>query len=290
MTDAIRATIAVIGGTGLYDIQGLTDKKEIDLDTPYGKPSDIIVTGVLEGVRVAFLPRHGRGHRFMPTEIPVRANIWALKSLGVEHIIAINSVGSFKKEVAPGHLLIPDQLIDRTSQRANTFFGDGVVAHIGFAEPFCADMRKLLYDCAKESGATVHDGGTYVVMEGPAFSTRAESRLHKSWGADVIGMTALPEAKLAREAEMCYGIIACSTDYDAWHEEETPVTVDMIISTLRSNMELSKRIVKLAIGRLPGARKCSCSTALQNAIVTDPKAIAPARKKDLELLIGKYVK
>jgi 5'-methylthioadenosine phosphorylase len=245
---------------------------------------------MLEGVRVAFLPRHGRGHRYMPTEIPVRANIWALKSLGVEHIIAINSVGSFKKTVAPGHLLIPDQLIDRTSQRANTFFGDGVVAHIGFAEPFCADMRKLLYDCAKESGATVHDGGTYVVMEGPAFSTRAESRLHKSWGADVIGMTALPEAKLSREAEMCYGIIACSTDYDAWHEEETPVTVDMIISTLRSNMELSKRIVKLAIGRLPGSRKCSCSTALQNAIVTDPKAISADRKKHLELIIGKYVK
>jgi 5'-methylthioadenosine phosphorylase len=288
MTNTVK--VAVIGGTGLYNVEGLTDLREIDVDTPYGKPSDTIVTGLLEGVRVAFLPRHGRGHRIMPTDIPVRANIWALKSLGVEYIIAINSVGSFKKSVAPGHLLIPDQLIDRTSQRANTFFGEGVVAHIGFAEPFCADMRKLLYDCAEEAGATVHDGGTYVVMEGPAFSTRAESRLHKSWGADVIGMTALPEAKLAREAEICYGIIACSTDYDAWHEEETPVTVDIIISTLRSNMELSKRIVKLAVARLPEMRTCTCSTALQHAIVTDPKTISPDRKKHLELIIGKYIK
>ena len=282
--------VAVIGGTGLYDIEGLTEKRELDIDTPYGKPSDVIVTGILDGVRVAFLPRHGRGHRLTPTEIPVRANIWALKSLGVEHIIAINSVGSFKKEVAPGHLLIPDQLIDRTSRRESTFFGDGVVAHIGFAEPFCPNMRQLLYDCAKEAGAKVHNGGTYVVMEGPAFSTRAESRLHKSWGADVIGMTALPEAKLAREAEICYGIIACSTDYDAWHEEETPVTVDMIIATLKSNMALSKLLVKLAIGRLPESRNCSCPDALKNAIVTDPKAISPDRREHLKLIIGKYIK
>ncbi len=285
-----KIKVAVIGGTGLYDIEGLTDKREIDVETPYGSPSDTIVTGTLDGVDVAFLPRHGRGHRLTPTEIPVRANIWALKSLGVEHIIAINSVGSFKKEVAPGHLLIPDQLIDRTSRRESTFFGDGVVAHIGFAEPFCPNMRKILYDCAKEAGAKVHSGGTYVVMEGPAFSTRAESRLHKSWGADVIGMTALPEAKLAREAEMCYGIIACSTDYDAWHEEETPVTVNMIIATLRSNMELSKRLVKLAISRLPDTRTCPCPDALKNAIVTDPKAIAPDRKEHLNLIIGKYIK
>jgi 5'-methylthioadenosine phosphorylase len=287
MTDTVK--VAVIGGTGLYDIEGLTDIREVNVDTPYGKPSDTIITGTLDGVSVAFLPRHGRGHRIMPTEIPVCANIWALKSLGVERIIAINSVGSFKKEVAPGHLLIPDQLIDRTSQRVNTFFGDGVVAHIGFAEPFCHDMRKLLYDCAKEAGATAHNGGTYVVMEGPAFSTRAESRLHKNWGADVIGMTALPEAKLAREAEICYGIIACSTDYDSWHEEEIPVTVDMIIATLKSNMALSKRIIRLAIGRLPATRGCACSSALKNAIVTDPKTIAPDRKERLKLIIGKYI-
>lgn len=286
-TDKIE--LAVIGGTGLYDIEGLTDVREHDLDTPYGKPSDTIVTGTLGGVRMAFLPRHGRGHRIQPTDIPVRANIWALKKLGVERIIAINSVGSFKKEVAPGHLLIPDQLIDRTSRRVNSFFGDGVVAHIAFAEPFCRDMRTLLTTCAVEAGASVHDGGTYVVMEGPAFSTRAESRLHKSWGADVIGMTALPEAKLAREAEMCYGIIACSTDYDSWHEEETPVTVDMIIATLKANMELSKRIIKLAAGRLATGRDCGCAQALAGAIVTDPQTIPAERKSELALIAGKYL-
>ncbi|MEN8613793.1 S-methyl-5'-thioadenosine phosphorylase [Dehalogenimonas sp. THU2] len=284
-----RVKIAIIGGTGLYDIEGLTGIEEVNVDTPYGPPSDTIVIGTLNGIRVAFLPRHGKGHRLMPTEIPVRANIWALKSLGVEHIIAINSVGSFKREVAPGHLLIPDQLIDRTSRRENTFFGDGVVAHIGFAEPFCPDMRRLLYNCAMEAGATVHNGGTYVVMEGPAFSTRAESKLHKSWGADVIGMTALPEAKLAREAEICYAIIACSTDYDAWHEEDAAVTVNMVIATLKTNMELSKRIIRLAIEKLPELRDCPCPTALQNAIVTDPKTIAPDRKEHMKLLIGKYI-
>ena len=286
MTEKVE--IAVIGGTGLYDIEGMTDIEEIDVETPYGKPSDTITAGTLNGVRIAFLPRHGRGHRIQPTDIPVRANIWALKSLGVERVIAINSVGSFKKEVAPGHLLIPDQLIDRTSRRVNTFFGDGVVAHIAFAEPFCPDMRKLLTDCAGEAGALVHDGGTYVVMEGPAFSTRAESRLHKSWGADVIGMTALPEAKLAREAELCYGLIACSTDYDSWHEEETPVTVDMIIATLKANMALSKRIIALAAGRL-GARNCGCGRALAGAIVTDPKTIAEERRRELELIAGRYL-
>lgn len=289
MNQPDKIEIAVIGGTGLYDIEGLTDIREINVDTPYGPPSDSIITGTLDGIRVAFLPRHGRGHRIMPTDIPVRANIWALKSLGVERIIAINSVGSFKKEVAPGHLLIPDQLIDRTSRRVNSYFGDGVAAHIAFADPFCPDMRKLLCDCATEAGATVHDGGTYVVMEGPAFSTRAESRLHKSWGADVIGMTALPEAKLAREAEICYSIIACSTDYDSWHEEETPVTVGMIIATLKANMELSKRIIKLAVGQLSTTRKCACPNALAGAIVTDPKLIAPERKEQLKLIIDKYI-
>lgn len=281
--------LAVIGGTGLYDIEGLTAIEEINVNTPYGPPSDSIITGTLEGVRVAFLPRHGRGHRIMPTEIPVRANIWALKSLGVKRIIAINSVGSFKKEVAPGHLLIPDQLLDRTSRRINTFFGEGVTAHIGFAEPFCPEMRNILVESGRQAGATVHKNGTYLVMEGPAFSTRAESRLHKSWGVDVIGMTALPEAKLAREAEICYGIIACSTDYDAWHEEETPVTVDMIIATLKANMEISKQIIKLAVGRLPIDQKCSCPNALAGAIVTDPKLITPERREQLDLIAGKYL-
>jgi 5'-methylthioadenosine phosphorylase len=238
------AKVGVIGGTGLYDIEGLSDVAEVDVDTPFGKPSDSIVTGQLSGVGVAFLPRHGRGHRIMPTEVPSRANIWALKSLGVEHIIAINSVGSFKEEVKPGHLLIPDQLIDRTRQRVNTFFGGGIVAHIQFAEPFCARLCQTLYECAQEAGAGVHQRGTYVVMEGPAFSTRAESILHRSWGVDVIGMTALPEAKLAREAEICYSIIACATDYDAWHETEAAVSVDMILSTLKANIGLSKEIIR----------------------------------------------
>ncbi len=283
------ARVGVIGGTGLYDIEGLTDVQEVNVDTPFGKPSDNIVTGRLSGVGVAFLPRHGRGHSIMPTEVPSRANIWALKSLGVEHIIAINSVGSFKEEVKPGHLLIPDQLIDRTRQRVNTFFGGGVVAHIQFAEPFCSHLSQTLYECAKEAGAGVHRGGTYVVMEGPAFSTRAESCLHRSWGAAVIGMTALPEAKLAREAEICYSIIACATDYDAWHETEAAVSVDMILSTLKANIGLSKEIIRLAVTRMPDTRGCACATALENAIVTPLKLAAPEQKKKLGLLIDKYI-
>ena len=246
-----QVRIGIVGGTGLYDIERLSDIEEVSPDTPFGKPSDSILIGTLEGQRVAFLPRHGRGHRIMPTEIPVRANIYALKSLGVEHIIAINSVGSFRAEVKPGDLLIPDQLIDRTRQRVSTFFGGGIVAHIQFAEPFCPNLRRVVYEAAQDAGASVHSGGTYVVMEGPAFSTKAESLLYQSWGTDVIGMTALPEAKLAREAEICYAIIACSTDYDAWHETEEPVSVGIILNTLRRNIELSKKIITLAVASIP---------------------------------------
>jgi 5'-methylthioadenosine phosphorylase len=285
-----EAKIAVIGGTGLYDVEGLTDFREVSVDTPYGKPSDCIVLGSLGGVRVAFLPRHGRGHRIMPTEIPSRANIWALKSLGVEHIIAINSVGSFKDEIKPGDLVIPDQLMDRTSQRANTFFGQGIVGHVQFAEPFCPSLRNLVIESAKEAGATVHPRGTYVVMEGPAFSTRAESRLHRSWGADVIGMTALPEAKLAREAEICYAVIAMATDFDSWHETKDVVSVEVILTTLRNNVELSKRIIKLAVGRIAKLRRCECASALAHAIVTDPTLIPPERKRELAPIIEKYLK
>ncbi len=285
-----QAVIGVIGGTGLYDIEGLTDIEEVSLDTPFGKPSDSIVIGLLSGKRVAFLPRHGRGHRISPTEIPVRANIYALKSLGVEHIIAINSVGSFRAEVKPGDLLIPDQLIDRTRQRANTFFTDGIVAHIQFAEPFCPELRKVVYEAARKAGASVHSGGSYVVMEGPAFSTKAESLLHKSWGASVIGMTALPEAKLAREAEICYAVIACSTDYDAWHETEEAVSVDAILRILRGNIEMSKQIVRLAVAAIPEKRDCLCPGALENAIVTAPDVIQPQQKEKLKLFIGKYIK
>jgi 5'-methylthioadenosine phosphorylase len=285
----LQAKIGVIGGTGLYDAEGLTDIEKVSLDTPFGKPSDTIAIGTLEGQRVAFLPRHGQGHTIPPTEIPQRANIYALKSLGVEHVIAINSVGSFKSKIKPGDLLIPNQLIDRTCQRINTFFNDGIVAHIQFAQPFCQPLSKLLYHSAKEAGASVHSKGTYMVMEGPVFSTQAESQLHRSWGADVIGMTALPEAKLAREAEICYAIIACSTDYDSWHKTEEPVSVDVILSTMRRNIDTAKKIIKLAVSRIPRRQDCDCATALKGAIVTTPGLIAPEQKKKLDLLIDKYI-
>jgi 5'-methylthioadenosine phosphorylase len=284
-----RVKIGVIGGSGLYDIEGLTDIEEVDITTPFGKPSDAITTGKLEGVGIAFLPRHGRGHRISPTEIPARANIYALKSLGVEHVIAICSAGSFKEEIKPGDLLIPDQLIDRTRSRVSSFFGDGIVAHIPFAEPFCPVLSRIVYQAAQEAGAGVHPGGTYIAMEGPAFSTRAESRLYRSWGADIIGMTALPEAKLAREAEICYAVIGCVTDYDSWLERSEPVTVDVILDIMHQNIDITKRVIKLAVSRIPGRRDCDCATALKTAIVTPPELIPAEQKKKLGLLIGKYL-
>jgi len=286
---APQAKIAVIGGTGLYDIEGLTDIKEVRPDTPFGSPSDSIVVGRLGGVGIAFLPRHGRGHRISPTEVPSRANIYALKSLGVEHIIAINSCGSFKEEIKPGHLLIPDQIIDRTRSRVNTFFGDGIVAHIQFADPFCSVLSQIIYQAALEAGATVHKGGTFIAMEGPAFSTRAESRLYRSWGADIIGMTVLPEARLAREAEICYASIACVTDYDSWHETNEPVSVGAILAIQRQNIETAQKIIKLAVSRIPEVRECDCASALGPAIVTTPEVIPVEQKKKLNLLIGKYI-
>ena len=284
-----QAKVGVIGGTGLYDIEGLSDIEEADIDTPFGKPSDTITIGRLEGVRVAFLPRHGRGHRISPGELPVRANIYALKSLGVEHIIAVCSAGSFKREIKPGDLVIPDQLIDRTRGRVSSFFGEGIVAHIAFAEPFCPVLCKVLYESAREAGASVHPEGTLVVMEGPAFSTRAESRLHRSWGADLIGMTALPEARLAREAEICYAIIGCATDYDSWWQPGKPVTIDIVLKTQRHNIDAAKKTIKLAVSRIPRKRNCGCATALQTAIVTDPALIPAEQKQKLDLLIGKYL-
>jgi 5'-methylthioadenosine phosphorylase len=284
-----QAKIGVIGGTGLYDVEGLTDIEEVEINTPFGKPSDAITIGRLEGVEVAFLPRHGRGHRISPTEIPVRANIYALKSLGVEHIIAVSSAGSFKTEIEPGHLLIPDQIIDRTRGRVSSFFSDGIVAHIPFAEPFCSTLSQVLYQSAKTAGASVHPKGTFVVMEGPAFSTRAESRLYRSWGADLIGMTALPEAKLAREAEICYAIIGCITDYDSWWHSAEPITIDVILNTMRQNVNTAKKVIKLAVSRLPEKRDCGCATALETAIVTAPELIPAEQKKKLNLLIGKYI-
>jgi len=285
-----EATVAVIGGTGLEQIEGMTGIQTVDIDTPFGKPSDSITIGKLEGVSVAFLPRHGRGHRISPTELPTRANIYALKSLGVQHIIAVCSAGSFQQEIAPGHLLIPDQVIDRTRNRISTFFTDGIVAHISFAHPFCQDLSKILYQSAKEAGATVHPKGTYVTMEGPAFSTRAESRLYKSWGADIIGMTALPEAKLAREAEICYAVIGCVTDYDSWWEPVEPVKVETILKIMRENIDTARRIIKLAVKKVSKKRDCECAHALAGAIVTDPAKIPATQKKKLELLIGKYLK
>jgi len=285
-----NAKIAVIGGSGLYDIEGMENIEEVDINTPFGKPSDKIVVGKLEEVGVAFLPRHGRGHRILPTEVPYRANIYALKSIGVERIIGINSVGSLKEEFKPNDLLIPNQLIDRTRGRVSTFFGEGIVAHIPFGEPFCPSLSHLVYQAAKDAGATAHQGGTYVVMEGPAFSTKAESFLYRSWGADVIGMTALPEAKLAREAEICYAIIACVTDYDCWRRGHDAVTAEMIISRLRQNIDTAKRIIKLAVGRVPPKRDCDCATALSTALITAPDVMPEAQKQKLDLLIGKYLR
>ncbi|MFC1952210.1 S-methyl-5'-thioadenosine phosphorylase [Chloroflexota bacterium] len=284
-----QAKVGVIGGTGLYNIEGLTDIEEVDIDTPFGKPSDTITIGKLGGVGVAFLPRHGQGHRISPNELPVRANIYALKSLGVEHIIAVCSAGSFKQEIKPGDLVIPDQLIDRTKGRINSFFSEGIVAHIAFAEPFCSTLCLVLYESAREAGANVHPKGTFVVMEGPAFSTRAESRLYRSWEADLIGMTALPEAKLAREAEICYAIIGCATDYDSWMERSEPITIEVILNTQRQNIDTAKETIRLAVNRIPERRNCACATALKGAIVTAPELIPVGQKKKLDLLIGKYL-
>ncbi len=284
-----RAKIGVIGGTGLYEIEGMTDIREVNVETPFGNPSDSITVGKLNGVGIAFLPRHGRGHRIMPSDIPARANIYALKSLGVEQVIAINSCGSFKEEIKPGQLLVPDQVIDRTHNRTCTFFGDGIVAHVAFSDPFCNELSQILYECAKEAGAQVHQGGTYVSMEGPAFSTRAESRLYKSWGADVIGMTIIPEANLSREAELCYASICAVTDYDSWREKEEGVTADVIIGHMKNNIAMAKKIIKLAVNKIPPKRDCACLNALENAIVTAPQVMTLEQKRKFHLLIGKYV-
>ncbi|MFA5055478.1 MAG: S-methyl-5'-thioadenosine phosphorylase [Dehalococcoidia bacterium] len=284
-----KANIGVIGGTGLYEMEGLTDIREVKPKTPFGEPSDSIIIGTLDGIDVAFLPRHGRGHFVSPTEIPARANIYALKSLGVEWIISVSAVGSLKESIHPLDLVIPDQLIDRTSNRVSSFFTGGIVAHVGFARPFCPILSDILYKAALEERAKVHPEGTYVIMEGPLFSTKAESNLYRSWGASIIGMTALPEAKLAREAEICYATVGCVTDYDVWHETEEEVTVDIAISNLKLTSDISKRIIRKAVRCIPDKRDCQCASALKNAILTDPALIPSATKKDLSLLIRKYI-
>lgn len=284
-----EATIGVIGGSGLYEMEGLASVEFVDMDTPFGKPSDTIVLGSLEGAAVAFLPRHGRGHRLIPSNIPARANIFALKTLGVQRIVSISAVGSLREEFAPLDLVVPNQLIDRTRQRASTFFDSEMVVHIGFAEPFCAATSQALCQAAQELGATVHSGGTMVVMEGPAFSTRAESFMYRAWGADLIGMTGLPEAKLAREAEICYATLACVTDYDCWHQSSESVTVELVVQNLRRNVETSQEVLRRVIPRLNGQRACPCASALKDAILTPAHQVSEATRRKLAPLVGRYL-
>jgi len=286
----LQPKVGIIGGSGLYNLEGMTRAQEVKISTPFGDPSDAITLGNLDGVHAAFLPRHGVGHRFSPSELPSKANIYALKSLGVEFIIAISTVGSLKEKIKPMDMVIPDQIIDRTVLRQNTFFGNGIVGHVAFADPYCPVLSDVLYDAAHKTGARVHDGGTCIVMEGPQFPTRAESELYRSWGADVILMTALPEAKLAREAEICYAMMAIVTDYDCWNETAETVSTEMVISNLKNSIASAKKILRHAITSLPSSRSCACTHALENAIITAPEAIPDRAKKDLDILIGKYIK
>jgi len=283
------AQIGVIGGSGFYQMDGLADVEEIHVDTPFGAPSDAIVIGTLHGTRVAFLPRHGVGHRILPSEVPSHANIWALKQLGVERIIAISAVGSLREELEPYHFVVPDQLLDRTRRGSQTFFGNGLVAHISFDEPFCPVMRDALFDAAQRSDVRVHRGGTLVVVEGPAFSTKAEARLYRSWDADIIGMTALPEAKLAREAEICYGGLTLVTDYDVWHETAAPVSADIIIRNMIHGIEEGKQVTAATIAALPAQRDCACASALSRALITSAGLVPDETKRKLAPIIGKYM-
>jgi 5'-methylthioadenosine phosphorylase len=285
-----RVQIGIIGGTGLYQMEGFTDVSEVALDTPFGKPSDALMVGVLEGRRVAFLPRHGRGHRILPHELNFQANVFAMKRLGVKWILSVSAVGSLKEEYAPQHVVVPDQFIDRTRQRKSTFFGRGLVAHVGFAHPFCRPLSKVMVDACAEAGATYHAGGTYVCMEGPQFSTLAESQLYRSWGADLIGMTNLQEAKLAREAEICYSTLALVTDYDCWHPDHDAVTVEQVIANLGRNAETARAVLRAAVRRLPIARDCECAEALKYAIITAPELVPAEVKRELEPIIGRYMR
>lgn len=284
-----QSIIGVIGGSGLYQMDGLKKLREVTVTTPFGKPSDKLVRGQLGGSELVFLPRHGKGHRLLPTEINYRANIFAMKKIGVERIISVSAVGSLRAEIAPGHLVVPDQFIDRTSQRPSTFFGKGLVAHVSLADPFCTHLAGVLAESAEQAGATVHRGGTYVCMEGPQFSTRAESHLYRSWGAQVIGMTNLQEAKLAREAEICFATLALATDYDCWNEEAGDVDIDSVLAVLQNNVALARRAIGAAVGRLAEPPICRCATALKDAIITDRRAIPRKLRQDLKPIIGKYL-
>lgn len=285
----MRNYLGIIGGSGLYEMEGLTKMETRRVSTPFGNPSDDIVTGMLNDVEMAFLPRHGRGHRLLPSEINYRANIFALKSLGVDSIISVSAVGSMKEEIRPGDMIVPFQFIDRTKGRPSTFFGEGIVAHVAFADPVCHPLSDILAACVEDDGETVHHGGTYLCMEGPQFSTRAESFLYRSWGVDVIGMTNIPEAKLVREAEMCYATLALATDYDCWHETEDDVSVEAILQIMHRNVEAAKRVLLRVSTMISEKAPCGCPESLKFAIITDPATITDETKEKLRPIIGKYV-
>ena len=289
LLDGPPVKVGVFGGTGLYSMDGLAGLREVAVATPFGDPSAVVTVGELDGVRVAFIPRHGRGHRILPSEIPARANVYAMKLLGVERLISISAVGSLRDYIEPLHMVVPDQIIDRTQARPNTFFGEGLAAHIAFGVPFCPELSGMLAEAAAGTGATVHRDGTYLVMEGPAFSTRAESQMYRGWGADVIGMTALPEAKLAREAEMCFAVLATATDYDAWHETHADVTVDVVLDNLRQNAARSEMALRHLIPRLADMGVCACQSALSNAIVTRQELAPKETLERLGPLVTKYM-
>jgi 5'-methylthioadenosine phosphorylase len=283
-----QAEIGIIGGSGLYSMTGLTKTREVTMKTPFGEPSDAIVLGLLEGKRVAFLARHGRGHRILPSEINFRANVYAMKLLGVERIISVSAVGSLMEDLRPGEFLVPDQFVDRTKNRISTFFGEGLVAHVGFDKPTCTQVSNVLADASVHCGVMVHRRGTYVCIEGPQFSTLAEANMHRQLRFEVIGMTNVTEAKLAREAEICYATIAMITDFDCWHPEHESVTASQIIATLVQNAENAQKVLREAVRAIPEARSCKCGAALKHALVTDMKLVPKATKKKLEAIIGKY--
>jgi len=285
-----RPFLAVIGGSGLYSMAGLTETSEHKLCTPFGNPSAPIVIGTLEGKRIAFLARHGIGHTLMPTEVPYQANIYALKELGAERVISINACGSLRDDFAPGDIVIPDQIYDNTRKRAQTFFGEGLVAHAGVADPFCSALSNELEKAVEGTGVKVHQGGSFIIIEGPRFSTRAESNVYRSWGMSIVGMTTAPEAFLAREAELCYAVMAHVTDYDVWHVSEEPVTVEMVIRTLNKNTQVAQEAIRQLIKSLPEECACTCKSALATAIITHPPSIQPATRKKLDLLVRKYIK
>jgi 5'-methylthioadenosine phosphorylase len=287
----ITARIGVIGGSGLYTMPQITEVEDVDMVTPFGRPSDTIVVGTLNGTRVAFLARHGRGHIYLPHEVPYRANIFALKLLGVERIVSISACGSLREDFAPGHIVIPDQLYDNTKgKRDHTFFGDGLVTHVGVAEPFCNDLRSMVAESVRQSGGIVHSEGAFITIEGPRFSTRAESNVYRSWGMSIVGMTTSPEAYLAREAEICYAVMAHVTDYDVWHEGEEPVTVDMVVRILNQNLEIAQQaIARLVTDLARRERRCACPTTLAQAMLTDRRKIPPETLERLKPLTGKYL-